>query len=92
MLLKYLKELIKKLGIVKFSLYIILLIIIYFFYGLLPYFIITIVDLIIASNFNKEFYLYLVLMMLSFTAMPLLRFPNNYFLQLIRKYSKYVLW
>ncbi len=84
----YIKKLIDKCGKKRFFVYIAILIGFYVIYSLQPYFLANIVK----SN-GKDFDIrFIFLTVLSFLCVAFIRFPNNYFLQLTRKYSKEVLW
>lgn len=87
-MLKYLEKIINKTGRVKFICYIVVLIMFYVMYCLQPYFLSNMIEAQ-HMRFNIK---YMMLTVISFLSFALIRFPNNYYLQLTRKYSKKVLW
>lgn len=83
---KYISEVIKKIGKKEIAIYFSILIIFNILFSLQPYF--------LSRLFNKDVvnYKYIILVFLSFLSTSILFFPNNWMLQSVRKYSKYVIW
>lgn len=82
----YIKDMSNRIGKSKILLYCFLTIIFYVLYSLQPYFIPKIFT---DKSIN---YLYVLGVVISFLSTSILSYPNNWMLQMIRKYSKQVIW
>lgn len=87
----YLKNLLAKISIIKAIIYLLILIVFYTVYSMQPFFLSNMINVISEGQYSIN-YLYLALTFISFLSIALIRYPNNYFLQLTRKYSKEIIW
>jgi len=83
---KYIIDVLKKIGKKEVISYFLLLIIFYIFSSMQPYFLSKIFE----NNFIN--YKYIIYVFLSFISTSILSLPNNWMLQSVRRYSKYVIW
>lgn len=87
----YIKDLFKKIGIIKILLYCMVMLLYYSLFSLQPYFLPRIYESTVEGKYKLN-YIYLLLTFVTFMSTSMMNYPNNYFLQCIRKYTKQLIW